>query len=79
MDTARSMLYHGQLPLSFRGEAVSTSVCLRNLSPTVSIDGMTPYERWYDQKPNVNHLRVFDCNAYVYLPDQKHKKLEGKS
>ena len=79
MDTACSMLYHGHLPLSFWAEAVSTSVYLRNLSPSVSIDGMTPYERWYEHKPNVNHLRVFGCNAYVHVPDQKHKKLEEKS
>ena len=24
-------------------------------------ENMTPYEKWYDWKPNLAHLRVFGC------------------
>jgi hypothetical protein len=40
---------------------------------------MTPYESWYEEKPNVNHFRVFGCVAYVHVVDQKRQKLDPKS
>ena len=39
----------------------------------------TPYECWYDEKPDVSHLKVFGCNAFVHVPDQKRSKLDKKS
>ena len=30
---------------------------------------MAPYEKRYDRKPNLAHLRVFGCMAYAYVPD----------
>jgi len=41
---------------------------------------MTPYEKWYDQKPNLAHLRVFGCMAYAYVPDSNRRgKLSKKA
>jgi hypothetical protein len=34
---------------------------------------------WYGKKPNLQHLRVFGCKAYVHIPDQKRPKLDAKS
>ena len=79
METARSMLHHADLPLSFWAEAVSTAVYLRNRSPTSSLKDMTPYEQWQNEKPDVSHLKVFGCNALVHVPDQKRSKLDRKS
>lgn len=35
--------------LSFRAEAISTAVHVRNRSPRVQLNGVTPYERWYNK------------------------------
>ena len=50
MENVRSMLYHSNLPLYLWAEAVDTVVYLRNMSPTSSFKGETPYERWYGGK-----------------------------
>src|SRR6266436_7037170 len=30
-------------------------------------NGKTPYELWFKQKPDVSHLRVWGCLAYVHV------------
>ena len=79
METARSLLHHAGLPLTFWAEAVSTAVYVRNRSPTSSLNGKTPYEVWHNEKPNVSHLKVFGCDALVHIPAEKRTKLEKKS
>ena len=76
METARSLLYHAGLPLTFWAEAVSTAVYVRNRSPTSSLNGKIPYEVWHNEKPNVSHLKVFGCDALVHIPEEKRTKLE---
>jgi len=79
MEKARSMLIEACLPESFWAEAVSTAVYLHNRSPTRSLEGITPYEAWNGVKPDLSHLRVFGCDAYLHVPDQARTKLEPKS
>ena len=79
MEGARSMLYQAKLPLKFWAEAVSTIVYLRNRSPTTSLKGNTPFEYWFQKKPDVSNLRVFGCICYVHVPDALRKKLDPKS
>jgi len=40
---------------------------------------MTPYEAWTGEKPKVNHLRIFGCQAFVHVPKDERKKLDPKS
>jgi transposase InsO family protein len=80
MEMARSMIYAAGLDLSYWGEAVICAAYLRNRCPTNAISSdRTPYELWYGKKPNLQHLRVFGCKAYVHIPDQKRPKLDAKS
>ena len=79
MENVRATLYHLNLPLSLWAEAVNTIVYLRNMSPTSSFKGVTPFEKLFGVKPNVGHLRVFGCTAYAHVPDQKRQKLDPKA
>ena len=79
METVRSMLYHAHLPLSFWGEAVSTAVYLKNRSPTSCLKDITPFECWFNKRPDVSNIKVFGCKVYVHVPDQKRRKLDKKS
>jgi hypothetical protein len=40
---------------------------------------MTPKEKFTSKKPNVSHLKVFSCIAYVHVPDEKISKLDPKA
>ena len=71
------MMYNAKLPLKFWAEAASTAAYLRNRSPTTAVNGMTPYECWFGQKPNVSNLRVFGCVCFVHTPDNLRKKLDA--
>ena len=79
IETVRSMIFHAKLPLRFWAEAANTAVYLRNRSPTVSLGNKTPYECWFDRKPDISNLRVFGCLSYVHVPDCQRQKLDPKS
>jgi hypothetical protein len=61
------------------GKKYVRSVYIFNRCPKSALDMMTPYEAWYEKKPNVNHFRVFGCVAYVHVVYQKRQKLDPKS
>jgi hypothetical protein len=50
-----------------------------NQTPTAAVHGMTPEEKFTGKKPDVSHLRVFGCIAYVHVPDEKRSKLDPKA
>jgi len=79
VEITRAMLNEKNLPNYFWAEAVGTAVYIMNRTPTVTVHGMTPEEKFTGKKPNVSHLRVFGCNAYVHVLDEKRSKLDPKA
>lgn len=79
VENARSMLYTKDLPLELWAEAVNTAVYLLNRTPTKQVKSSTPFEKWTGRKPNLQHVKVFGCEAYLHVPDNLRKKLERKS
>jgi hypothetical protein len=79
VETARAMLNEADLPKIWWAEAVSTAVYLWNRFPTSILKGRSPYEAWNGQKPNLKHLRVFGCKAWVHVPKATRKKLDNKA
>jgi hypothetical protein len=79
VEMARCMLKSKKIPSEFWGEAVHTVVYLLNRDPTRSLEGMTPYEAWHKKKPNVGHLRTFDCVAHVKKIGPGVTKLSNRS
>ena len=80
LEKARTMLLEACLPEGFWAEAVNTAVYLHNRSPTRSLEGVTPYEAWNGTKPlDLSNLRIFGCDAYLFVPDEKRGKLQAKS
>ena len=76
-ESARSMLFHAGLDKKFWAEAINTAAYLRNRIPTTS-HGTTPYEKWHNRSPSLDHLRVFGCTAYAFIPEQFRTKLDKK-
>ena len=48
---------------------VAVAVYIKNWLLTKVLD-MTPNEAWYDQLPNLGHLKVFGCRAAAHVPDE---------
>lgn len=72
LESARAMIAHAGLPTNYWAEAVATAAYLRNRTTTSALkENKTPYEKWYERKPDVSHLKVFGCVAYAHIPDSE--------
>ncbi len=71
VEITHAMLNEKNFPNYFWAEAVAIIVYIMNRAPTTTIHGMTPKEKFTSKKPNVSHLKVFGCIAYVHVPDEK--------
>jgi hypothetical protein len=52
------------------GEACKTAAYLDNRVAKQRLEGLTPFEALLGTKPELAHLRVFGCPAYVFVPKQ---------
>jgi hypothetical protein len=68
MEKSRIMLSGAELGQQLRAEAVGTTCYLVNRSPSSTLDDKNPHEVWNGNKPSLEHLRVFGCDAYVHVP-----------
>ena len=66
------------LPHYYWAKAVHTAVYIMNGTPTSAVHGVTPKEKFTSKKPNLSHLKVFGCIAYVHIPDELRSKLDPK-
>jgi hypothetical protein len=76
---ASAMLSEKNLPNYFWAEAIITIIYIMNRTPTTTIHGMTSEEKFTSKKPDVSHLKVFGCIAYVHVPDEKRSILDPKA
>ncbi len=60
-------------------EAVETVVYIMNRTPTATVHGMTPEEKYSGKKPDLSHLKVFGCIAYVHVSNELRTKLDPKA
>ena len=78
VESTPAMIAHAGLSNTYWAEAVVTAAYIRNRSPTVAIkEDVTPYEKWYERKPSIAHLKVFGCVAYAHIPDSQRQKLDN--
>lgn len=67
LNVSRALLFQGSLPTKFWGEAVMTATHLINRTPSAVLQGRTPYELLYGEKPCYDRLRVFGSLCYTHL------------
>ena len=68
-----------EIPEYYWAEAIHAAVYIMNRTPTVAIHGMMPEEKFTGKKPDLSHLKVFGCLAYVHIPDELRSKLDPKA
>lgn len=80
-ELARALVIDSGLPKSFWAEAVSTAVYVWNRAPTTAHknEATTPYQKWYDSKPDISNLRVFGSLTYAHVPTELRQKLDDKA
>ena len=69
---ARAMLHHAGMTTGFWSEAIHVAAHVLNRAPRSGLNWKTPYELLFGRKPEVSHLRVFGCRAWV-IDDQAKK------
>lgn len=80
LERARAMLDESGINRFLWTEAVQAAVHVINRSPTNALAvTKTPFEMWYERKPNVSRLRVFGSKVFCHVPKEKRSKLDVKS
>lgn len=80
MDKVRAMLHGSRLSKKMWGEALYSATYLTNRSPTNGlVENKTPFELWFDKRPDLANIRTFGCKAYSQIPNEKRQKLDWKS
>ena len=70
-------LVQSGLPDSFWGDAAQAFVHVTNRFPTAPLGDKTPYEMWHGTKPDVSHLCVWGCKAYVFVQRDQRTKTQS--
>ncbi|RDY07420.1 hypothetical protein CR513_08470, partial [Mucuna pruriens] len=84
IERIRCMLFEVKLPKHFWGEALYAAVSRQavhviNLSPIIDLNTKVSDKIWFDKDVKYDHLRVFDCKAFVHVPKDKRSKLDMKT
>jgi hypothetical protein len=56
-------------------EAMVTANYTRNRLPS-RVHGKTPWDKFFGEKPDVSHMRVFGARAYMHIPKENRKKMQ---
>jgi len=75
-EGTRTMLDDSGLSPRFWVEAMTTFMQLRNRTPSAANNGKTPYELFYNMKPDVSYIRPFGCATKVALPTEELGRLD---
>ena len=69
LDKVRAMLTDADLSELYWFDALEYAAFIHNVTPTHVLANQTPEEAWSGNKPDVSHLRIFGCHAFVHIPD----------
>ena len=79
VNGAEAKQHHTGLSNGFWINAVKAKLHAYNVTPIIQADYKTPKELWSGEKPDISHLRVFRCQAWVHILKKWRHKLEPKS
>ena len=79
LNKAESMRHMAGLSSGFWSYAVRTAIHVYNVTPIAKDGFKTPKRMWSGLTPDISHLRIFGCSAYVTINKKKRRKLDPKS
>ena len=68
-----------EMPKYYWVEVVHTAIYIMKRTPIAVIHGMTLEEMFTRKKPDLSHLKVFGCLAYVHVLDELRSKMDPKA
>jgi hypothetical protein len=68
IESARRMITATNQSRELWAEASNCALYLRDRFIGKYLPEMTPYEAWFGRKPNLSHLRMFECSSYMHIP-----------
>ena len=71
MNMARYLLTEANVHKRFRPEIICAATYLKNQTLTNTIERKTPYEIFFNKRPNVKHLRLYGSRVFVRKPEKK--------
>lgn len=77
LEMGRTLLLEAKLPLIFWAEAINTSAYIHNITPNKH-SNKTPMEMWNNRKPSINHEKIFECEVF-YKIEENRNKFESKA
>ena len=79
LNKAESMRHMAGLSSGFWSYAVRTAIHVYNVTPIAKDRFKTPKKMWSGLTPDISHLHIFGCSAYVTINKKKRRKLNPKS
>ena len=79
VNRSESMWHHVGLSEGFWVHAVKAKIHMYNIRPIKRADYKTSYELFKGVKPDISHLRVFGCLAWVHILKKRRDKPKPKS
>ena len=79
INKVESMWHAAGLSNGFWKHAVRTAVHVYNVTLISKAKFLTLKEMWSGSKPDISHLHIFGCAAYVHVLKGKRQKLDPKS
>jgi hypothetical protein len=69
------MLHDKNIILKYWVNAINIMTYLRARCPHKVIEGMMSKKGWSRKKLTTNHLRIFGCEVYAFIPNKMKTKL----
>jgi len=80
MGKANAMRIYADCPPNLWDEFYLTASYLDERTPTASLkDGITPYEAYYNRRPDYSRLREIGCRAFVLILSRHNLKIYDRS
>jgi len=70
-DTAWTLLRQAHLPSSFWTKAIEAACQIRNRLPHSSLQGVSPYQAFFNQQPSLDHFHIFGSICYIHIPEER--------
>ena len=72
----RAMLIESNAPKYLWGEAILATVYIYNRTPHSTLNFKTPYEIKYNEKPNIDNIKIWGLIIYYKIKGPKRSKLK---
>ncbi|KAI7960379.1 hypothetical protein MJO29_005447 [Puccinia striiformis f. sp. tritici] len=78
-EMGRTLLLDSGLPKPFWASAFLWACHSLNRIPNAASGDITPFEKMFGCKPNLDRMRAFGTSAFVHIPVEKRRKLDDRA